>query len=73
MYNLPSGILMLFFNLKHILQEMLMILSLYLILSKQKYKISLISKKSKKYIKKEAMEVKDMIINGKKNKQRKIY
>lgn len=72
MCNLHSGILMLCFNLRLILLEMHMILSSCQSQNKLELMNNSTNKKSKKFIKKEVMEVKDTTMNGILNKQRKI-
>ena len=72
MLKVHSGILMLFSNLKPILQEMLMTLSLFLILNLQLLKINSTLKQSRILMKKEDSEVEVMITNGSQKKHTKI-
>lgn len=73
MYNPVSGTLMHFFNLKPIQQETLMIHFLQMYQKKQKFRINNILKKLKMFIKKEVMEVQDMIVIGIQKKPKKIF
>lgn len=72
MCNLHSGILMHCFNLRLILLEMHMILSSCQSQNKLELMKKSTNKKSRKFMKKEVMEVKDTTMNGILNKQRKI-
>ncbi len=73
MFNLVSGTLMHFFNLKLIQQETLTILFSLVYQKKQKFKTNNTSKKLKMFIKKVDMEVQDMIVTGIQNKLKKIF
>ena len=73
MFNLHFGISMLSSNLKLIQPEMLMIPSLSQNPKRLLSMISNISIKLKKYTKLEVLEVRDITVNGKKNKLKKTF